>query len=635
MQSPQLFNAQSLYDLSVKAVAKAPKNVDFKQMNPNMRQDVFLGMLQENCVQNAPLVARQLNDMESFAQMLRLQNQQVCHLHKIVQKVIDGGVPLVQQIAETYAAKCQEVVKRIKDDKISEQEVKEHCKFGLNIALFFADAGWSFEAQQIYSDLYKFIESTKKLPLVVTISFKISCGLRLANMMTKNHSFQESKALLNKLRKYMKDSNTRLHSKENIEHNCRLTCNKAQLFNEFSLLFQATGAYDKAKSNSALAFKMMTTDLPPRVVLDILKQGASVSLFKNELTEARNLLAYALELVRREYGDVHPITIEVLEKYGEYLIKNDEVFLAAKVTHFTLRKACQLWGDEENPHKKVYNMRLATLKQEKAAALLHHPLSCPNAANDGRALAKDAAAQLTLYFTEDHSRLVEVSILEIMLRLMGEKRTIGGYVENFKEMEKEKMKNDLEWALGKATEVFGEDHLVTAECYHALGELNSAFKGEVESGNLRHAVRTKEKILKPDDVSILTSKIRLENARLSIALIPMERGPNPLCSESWCREWFDQYHSIMQLLQVKYANDHSLMIKGYQACKRFLLNNKTNVAQGQYGQLNMDINVWYFDTQTKEDLQSVEYQQFVENSDEKQTLTLQQLQQNFLENNNC
>ena len=52
----------------------------------------------------------------------------------------------------------------------------------MKMAWFLLDAGWTKEAQEIYSECFKFIESTSKLSLVVNISLKTSFGLRLVHM---------------------------------------------------------------------------------------------------------------------------------------------------------------------------------------------------------------------------------------------------------------------------------------------------------------------------------------------------------------------------------------------------------------------------------------------------------------------
>ena len=629
---------QSLYTLSVKAVAKSAKQMNLKQLEPNVQQDLYIYLLKKNRRKNTKVVARELNDLDNFAYVQTVQKTKDCHLHKIFQKVIDAGIPLAQQMTETYETKCENLVKSIiNDSNTTEEEVLKHVQIGLQLALFLSDAGWSLEAQDVYSHCYKFIEIQNKLPLVDMIGLKTCCGLRLAHMLTENHSFQQSNTLLNQLTKFMKDSNTLLHSKEFMEaiaHDCNNTCNMSQLFNEYSLLFQATGEYGKAQRYSALAFKKMTMDFSPRVQLDIIKQGASMCLLRNELTEAKELLEYALELVRRTYGDLQPITVEVLEKYGQYLIKNDQVFLASKILHYTLMKACQLWGNEKYPEKAVYNIRIATLKQEKARALLHHPIGRKNVGLDGSDLVKDAASQLIRYF-DDHSRVVEVTILEVLLRLMGQSEVLK---INISGREIEKMENCLQWALAKSQRVFGQEHLVTAECHHARGELSrfhSMFQREFRTDSFRRAVSIKEKVLEKDDISIILSKSGLQRARLSIGWLPPPeqkgriRGA-PIDSESWRKEWLDQHHSTSGLLLGKYSSSHTHMGERLQNLVTFYW-----ITDGFHKeqQVNRNLDHWDFVTRANLSQEQSAFKDFVLKLNGKQTLTLQQLQEKYLKNN--
>ena len=91
-------------------------------------------------------------------------------------------------------------------------------------------------------------------------------------------------------------------------------------------------------------------------------------------------------LTRKDYGDALPITIEVFQMYGQYLVKIDAVFLASKLFQYVLQKACENLGHPKDPAKNIFNLRIAALKEEKAQALLCHPIHGQESAEEAKSL---------------------------------------------------------------------------------------------------------------------------------------------------------------------------------------------------------------------------------------------------------
>merc|ERR1719334_89683 len=270
--------------------------------------------------------------------------------------------------------------------------------------------------------------------------------------------------------------------------------NRAALYGERCALAFAKSQYDAAYLYGERALKELKDDLPPKTVVDVLRQVSKACVVKREFEKAELLVRGAVNLAWEEFGKEHPKFADALTDYGFYLLNVDCISQAVVVYTLALncRKNCfkgsniNVASSHEDLAYATYVLEYSSGRFEKAR---HH--------------AERAITIITNLLPSEHlllasSKRVKALILEeiainsnnkeIQAKLLGEAEDFHNH------------------SLSLALLAFGENNVQTAKHYGNLGRLYQSM-GQFRKAEEMHlkAIEIKERLLGLDDYEVALS----------------------------------------------------------------------------------------------------------------------------------
>ncbi|RZC41387.1 amyloid protein-binding protein 2 [Asbolus verrucosus] len=271
--------------------------------------------------------------------------------------------------------------------------------------------------------------------------------------------------------------------------------NLAGLYANFSTLYFHRSEYDEAFSWSKKALVLLDDKVPPRIVIEVLRQASRACVVKRRFNQAGLLIRQAVNLASEIYEiDGHPHFSDTLLDYGFYLLNFDSIQESVKVYERSLQIRMDVF--EKN------NIHLALAHEDMAYALYVNEYS------SGRFYAARENADRAIRLMErilpsDHLMLasakrVKALILEEIALDMREGN--NSHLQEKYLVEAEELHQT---ALALSYKAFGEKNVQTAKHYGNLGRLYQSMRQyeEAEKMHLK-AIAIKEELLGSEDYEV-------------------------------------------------------------------------------------------------------------------------------------
>ncbi|KAF7385467.1 hypothetical protein HZH68_013897 [Vespula germanica] len=469
-------STKTLYKLSVSAIAD--RLLTYRKhlvyLPENVLFDLYYQLYQER---RLCLLGMELGDLETFSRMLNVTNRRV-HLLQSFQALMDHGTMVGKELAISYDICCIRV----------EENLAAHDKVinvGLRLGEFLSDAGWYTESERVLLACKKL--SILDEPTPENLCRTLKCCCKLLHAQAAYYTFRGA-------------SETHQLAMNTIQ---QLRCgghtnnNYAALYGEFSVLFFIRIAFMIRFAILCFrwgieALKQLKPSLPPRVIIDVLRQVAKSCVVKREFQKAGLLIRQAVYLAKEIFDTDHPKYSDVLIDYGFYLLNYDCIVNSVSVYKAALDIRKAIFGKA--------NLHVALAHEDLAYALYVREYNSGKfqEASDHAGKAIDIMEKL---FAGVHIMLASAKRVKALIL---EEIALDNAPMPLSEqtlLQKSECLHLSALQLSKTT--FGEINVQTAKHYGNLGRLYQSMRKfeEAEAMHLK-SISIKEKLLGPEDYEV-------------------------------------------------------------------------------------------------------------------------------------
>ncbi|CAG9862918.1 unnamed protein product [Phyllotreta striolata] len=461
-----------LYDLCLDIAVEANVSVskfwkkEFRSLPNNVLFDFYYKMFLEK---RLCLLAIELSELEIFNRILSVKHQRTKFL-KSFQSLIDHGANNADLLIKAYVVHCQE----------SDPDDLNSIEIGLRIGSFFNEGGlfsYSIEILNIVEEICKRRERGE-----TTLKMLLDCYHKRIYAETIYCEFE-------KAAETCKSSSEVIKELEALD----ALPNLAGLYANYSFLFFVRSEYDEAYSWAIEALRLVNEDLPPRIVIEVLRQASKSCVVKRKFTPAGLLISQAVNMASELYKvDNHPHYSDTLLDYGFYLLNFDSIQESVKV----YEKALLI-------RKEVFqknNIRVALGHEDLAYALYVYEYSSGRF-YEAREHVERSVRIMERILPEDHHLLASVKRVKALILeeiALDERNNSSLQSQYFNEAHT--LHNA---ALNLCFKAFGEKNVQTAKHYGNLGRLFQSMKmyEDAEKMHLK-AIAIKEELLGENDYEV-------------------------------------------------------------------------------------------------------------------------------------
>ncbi|XP_014608816.1 PREDICTED: amyloid protein-binding protein 2 isoform X1 [Polistes canadensis] len=464
-------STKTLYKLSVSAIADRlliyrkhlvylPENVLF---------DLYYQLYQER---RLCLLGVEFGELETFSRMLNVTNRRV-HLLQSFQALMDHGTMVGKELAIGYDICCIR----------AEEHIEAHDKVisvGLRLGGFLSDAGWYTESERVLLACKKL--SIVDEPTLENLCRTLKCCCKLLHAQAAYYTFHGA----------AETYELALNIIQQLRCGGYTDNNYAALYGEFSVLFFIRSEYDEAYKWGIKALKQLKPSLPPRVIIDVLRQVAKSCVIKREFQKAGLLIRQAVYLAKEIFDTDHPKYSDVLIDYGFYLLNYDCIVNSVSVYKAALDIRKAIFGKT--------NLHVALAHEDLAYALYVREYNSGKfqKASDHAGKAIDIMEKL---FAGDHIMLASAKRVKALIL---EEIALDNAPMPLSEqtlLQKSECLHLSALQLSKTT--FGEINVQTAKHYGNLGRLYQSMRKfeEAEAMHLK-SISIKEELLGPEDYEV-------------------------------------------------------------------------------------------------------------------------------------
>ncbi|KAL2719456.1 amyloid protein-binding protein 2 isoform X1, partial [Vespula squamosa] len=434
------------------------------------------------------LLGMELGDLETFSRMLNVTNRRV-HLLQSFQALMDHGTMVGKELAISYDICCIRV----------EENLAAHDKVinvGLRLGEFLSDAGWYTESERVLLACKKL--SILDEPTPENLCRTLKCCCKLLHAQAAYYTFRGA----------AETHQLAMNIIQQLRCGGYTSNNYAALYGEFSVLFFIRSEYDEAYKQVFFAFmirfailcfrwgiealKQLKPSLPPRVIIDVLRQVAKSCVVKREFQKAGLLIRQAVYLAKEIFDTDHPKYSDVLIDYGFYLLNYDCIVNSVSVYKAALDIRKAIFGKA--------NLHVALAHEDLAYALYVREYNSGKfqEASDHAGKAIDIMEKL---FAGVHIMLASAKRVKALIL---EEIALDNAPMPLSEqtlLQKSECLHLSALQLSKTT--FGEINVQTAKHYGNLGRLYQSMRKfeEAEAMHLK-SISIKEKLLGPEDYEV-------------------------------------------------------------------------------------------------------------------------------------
>lgn len=509
----------SLYALSVHGVVRVfdrhfrgdSATTAADVLTDNIRFDVYWELLHQ---QRTDVLAEELADLDIFMALLNVGNKR-SQLQLMFQAAVGVGDDSAEAPTTTqplHKTLARDLCLRI---RLSPTNANNNHSNGLkafgqwqNFVTFLTESGWFSEAESVLRAMLDKIRELK-ISMIEPAAIEVrerECQMKLLAVLSANCQFVEAEPVYMQLAACVADlgnspspssaSTSSFSSAASDQPLSRRFPHLSALYSEFSAYCFARSQYNDAYTWSLEAVKLLSKDLPPKVIIDVLRQSSKACVVRRQFAKAEILIQEAVIQARNIYGEAHAKYADCLVDYGFYLLNVDCVARSLQAYQSALEVRSKCFGTN--------NLNVAIAHEDLAYATYVYEY------NSGRF---------------DRAKLHAEKALEIMARLLpsshlllaSSQRVLALILEEIaidqQQPDKEESRALLSRseklhlaALNLAIGAFGEMNVQTAKHYGNLGRLYQTMENfnEAEANHLK-AIRIKEELLGKDDYEVALS----------------------------------------------------------------------------------------------------------------------------------
>ncbi|XP_050408973.1 amyloid protein-binding protein 2 [Patella vulgata] len=462
----------SLYNTAISAivVSYGRHRRDIKILHEDIQFDVYYKLYNKGRLCELGL---EFSDLETFSKVLKVNDKRYL-LHHCFQALMDHGVKISEILADAFAL-------QITDDVYKDQFKRVRTlQLGFTLGGFLSDAGWFNDSEKVYKACLNIchVDSTQG-----SLCRALECSVRLLHVQNANCKYDAAE----------KTCTSAFQLADDLKK-LGITVSRATLFTECSTLLFAKSHYDEAFNNCTSALKEITSSLPHKAVVDVLRQCSKACVVKREFEKAGLLIKHAVVYAREHFGCKHPKYSDSLLDYGFFLLNVDSIPAAVHVYQMALDIRQSVFGGK--------NLFVATSHEDLAYASYVNEYSSGKFTG-AREHAEKAIEILCHILPSDHlllssSKRVKALILEEIAIDSHHKETEASYLQEAQELHLQ--------SLELAKKAFGENNVQTAKHYGNLGRLYQSMQRfeEAEEMHLK-AIDIKERLLGPEDYEVSLS----------------------------------------------------------------------------------------------------------------------------------
>lgn len=463
----------SLYNMAISSVVKCYPvyRNDVKALHDHVQFDIYYELYKQGRLCD---LGMEFCNLETFSRVLKVGDNRHL-LHHCFQALMDHGTRLAEVLANAFAIRCGSIQQR--NNPLNS---KKSIEDGFALGNFLSDAGWFLQSERVFVHC---LALCKLEGHQVPWTSVLECYSKLLHVRFAYAKFREAAEIF----------------WESVEYVTELIKNGAQanfaaLFTEYSSYFFVKSHYNSSYYWSIKALKHLNSSLPPKTIVDVLRQAAKACVLKREFRGAELLIKQAVDIARECFGCKHPKYADTLLDYGFFLLNVDLVAQSVRVYQKALHVRQFIFGGK--------NLHVAIAHEDLAYASYVLEYSTGNFSS-AKEHADRAMEVMNLLLPGNNlllasSKRIKALILEELAIDSMHKPT---------ELLQLQEAHDLHLAALKlARDAFGEMNVHTAKHYGNLGRLYQSmnrFK-EAEEMHLK-AISIKEHLLGTSDYEVALS----------------------------------------------------------------------------------------------------------------------------------
>lgn len=462
----------SLYNTAVSATVAnySMFRKDIRNLPESVQFDIFYKLYIKGSL---CILGTDLAEIDNFARILKVLDKR-CLLHICFQALIDHGTRVNEILADEFCQRNHPSAHSCESDR------NKAIQLGTSLAGFFNEAGWFFSSEKVYHTCRLLCEEDKSYGGLCKL---LECNVRLLHVQNCSCKYKEANQTYKEAFRIL-----------TLLEEAQVPVNKAMLYGECCGLLFAESQYEQAYEYCNLAVEQLSPNLPPRTIVDVLRQCSKACVVKREFKKADQLIKSAVHYAREHFGKRHPKYADTLQDYGFYLLNVDSVAASVKVYQMALDIRQAVFGGN--------NFHVAIANEDLAYASYVHEYSSGHFRN-AQNHAEKAIEILSRILPNDHlllssSKRVKALILEEIAIDNEDKSVREPLLREARELHVQ--------SLTLAINAFGESNVQTAKHYGNLGRLYQSmheFK-QAEAHHLK-AIEIKERLLGPEDYEVALS----------------------------------------------------------------------------------------------------------------------------------
>jgi tetratricopeptide (TPR) repeat protein len=445
------------------------------------------------------VLTAELAHFPTFSKLLRVRDKRAI-LHKMLQAATEHSNNVTRVISQAFATEVEGMLCNLSSSLqqqgvITRQRlhhsppqvtVANSCKtleLGFNLGGFLCEAGWYPAATTVHRACRDILVRIGKTDSSYTF-VKLECLSKLLHSLSSYCQFTEATSVYLELETFVWQASVTVSCYPNL----------ASIYNEFSSHCFMKSQYHEAYTWAMKAVKMLNSNIPTKLTIDVLRQASKSCVVKREFAKADMLVKQAVSLSKEVYGTSHSKYADCLVDYGFYLLNVDCITASMQVYKNALDVRLECFGSE--------NLQVAVAHEDLAYATYVNEYSTGKF-NDARIHAETSLAILTRHLPEDHLLLASSKrVLALILEEIA--------IDNQDSNEEKRLLKEAEllhlFALRLAIESFGESNVQTAKHYGNLGRLYQTMQRYTEAEKMHlKAIEIKETLLGTDDYEVALS----------------------------------------------------------------------------------------------------------------------------------
>lgn len=237
-------------------------------------------------------------------------------MHRL--EAISFIIQIAKFLFQSFSNEVDSLLSKLSSPTHNQVQVSNTCKtleLGFNLGGFLCEAGWYPAATTVYRACINILRRLNKQDPGYRVA-KLECLTKLLHSLSNNCQFSEASNIYTELTSFVWQE--------------EITAAKfpalACIYSELSSYHFMKSNYHEAYTWAMDAVKLLSSTIPPKLTIDVLRQASKSCVVKREFSKAELLVKQAVSLAKTVYGDSHPKYADCLVDYGYLALSDLPVF---------------------------------------------------------------------------------------------------------------------------------------------------------------------------------------------------------------------------------------------------------------------------------------------------------------------